>query len=146
MDILIQLLDKGEITLCQLFLVMERYHLPVGHVDMIERRLTTGIERVLGHLLGDISHLVEGDDTTTHEDGLCKENTTCPDITGISIQGVHNLLTLGIQGLLESCHQTIHVCLQVAHHLLYLCRRHTQLHERTTHLRKRALQTGYLGL
>ena len=146
MDIRVQFLDQVEIALCQLLLVMERHHLPVGHINMVERSLTSGIERILCYSFIDISHLVEGDDTTTHEDGLSEKDTTCPDITCIGIQGIHDLLPLGIQDLLETSRQSRHVLLQVAHHPLHLSRGHAQLHEGITHLGKRVLKSSHLRL
>ena len=72
--------------------MMERYHLPVGLIDLIQRSLATGIQRVLGHLGGDVGHLIQSHDGTTHKHGLRNHNRTSKDVTGIGTEGIYDVL------------------------------------------------------
>ena len=97
MYIAIKLLNEFEIALGQCLFMMERYHLPVGLINLIQRGMTTGIHRVLGHLGGDVGHLIESYDSTTHKYGLGNHNRTSKDVTGIGTESIYDVLALLVQ-------------------------------------------------
>ena len=138
--------NQFEVTLCELPLMMERHHLPVGLVDAIEGSLAACIHRVLRHILGDVGHLVHGDDASAHEDGLRQHDGAGEEMTGVRIESVHDLLSHGVERSLHASHALLHVRLQASHHLLHVSGRHTQFHEGSAHLRKGVLDALHLGL
>ena len=95
--IAIKLLDQFEIALGQLFLVVERNHLPVGLVDLIECGLTTNIGGIPCHLGVDICHLVGCDNCTTHKHRLRHHDSTSKHVAGIGIERIYYLLSHSIQ-------------------------------------------------
>ena len=97
MNIAVELLYQLQIALSQLLLVVERYHLPVGLVNLIESGMTTGIHLVLSHLGVDISNLVKRHNATTHKHWLGNNDGACKDIAGISAEGINDALSLAIK-------------------------------------------------
>ena len=107
--IAIKLLDQLQIALCQLFLVVERNHLPVGLVYLIKCGLTTNIGGVLCHLGIDIGHLVGSDDSATHKHRLRHHDGTCKHVAGIGVERIYNFLSHSVQCISNitkalSCH------------------------------------------
>ena len=70
MHIAAELLDEIEEAVCQLLLMLERHHHPVGLVGAVERSLQLGSIVVVHHLLRDLRHLVGSSNGATHEHRL----------------------------------------------------------------------------
>ena len=124
----------------------EGYHLPVSLIDAVDGGLPTGVLRVFCQFFVNCGHLVEGNDTTAHEDRLRQNDGAGKEVTGIRVEGVYDLLSQCIERGFHTLHTALHAGLQATHHLLHLGSRHAQFHESGTNLLHRSLYASHLRL
>ena len=112
LHVTVEFLHHVKITLSQSLLMLQRYHLPIGLVYLVECQLPLCLCRVSSHFLTEVRHLVHSDDSTTHEDRLCQHHSACEHIPRISTERIDDTLTTSIQ-------QTAELRESVADMLLY---------------------------
>ena len=86
-----------EEALGQLLFVVERHHLPVGTVNVVERGLAAHLGGVGSHLLLQVGHFVHGHDAAAHEQRLCEQDGARPGVARVGIEGIDDALSHGVQ-------------------------------------------------
>ena len=102
--------------------MFQRYNLPIGLVNRVERGLQLRVRAVSHQVFTKIRHFIQGNDASAHEYRLCHHDGACPQITGIGAKSVHDSLADAV----ESVGQSSELRLECLHERIA---RHAQLFE-----------------
>ena len=107
MYVVIELAYQIVVALCQLSLLLERYHSPECLVDAIKGSLHLQVEIVLGHFFLNVGHIVQGCDGTAHEEWLPHGDGTTPEIFGVGLESVTDGVSYLVSHLCEGFHHAV---------------------------------------